>query len=619
VAIGRTAECKVLVKNLSKISTIYKVNIPKEVEHLLTVTARTGTILAENMAELCFRLASPKTMVLDSLVEIAVKGSRNFELPVRANIILPQIYVESEEVDFGSVPIEGNPGERQINLVNEASIAVDLELRLPNDTFLAKCLRLGELLDGNLQVVETRELKAFKVICLRVAPKSKAAFMLQFFPETVDEYEFYLPLFIPCVEPTDELQKLCRCQGVKNKLIAMSKHVTFGKIVIEQAEQTYSKSQTLEIFNPQDEPINWWVDDAALAPFKLDRKNGRLEGFDKFQLKIFFSAETPGEYSRELRFFLDQTEVDISQCYMKVAVTAEACYPALYFDQPYLILPTVHCGETSSAVLEIFNGGYENINLKHIVIQEFSNIDLKVRYLTGSNLGVTRKQIKVEIGFASEKPVSFTVKVSFFDNNGRSFTINVSGTADTQVFTLIDQDRGTAGWGANLEKSCQFMRHYINTIGHLPDELYEFPKSLIENDYDKLSLLLGSYSSAFEKAKAAVKKNCRTFFAFEYISEVIKLLKAEGAFLNHIRPEMLLPFEEYLENIRIRAEDNATVLGHFRKKERAQFDLEQKQSWLILFYQIFKVFSRVSPGKLKNGCEFWLKFQAREKILLGWL
>jgi hypothetical protein len=43
---------------------------------------------------------------------------------------------------------------------------------------------------------------------------------------------------------------------------------------------------------------------------------------------------------------------------MKVPVYAEACFPTLYFDQPYLILPTVRLGEESKGVLEIINGGY---------------------------------------------------------------------------------------------------------------------------------------------------------------------------------------------------------------------------------------------------------------------
>lgn len=43
----------------------------------------------------------------------------------------------------------------------------------------------------------------------------------------------------------EDLQKVCRCKGIKNRLVSTEKEVNFGKIVIEQIEQVYSKSQTL--------------------------------------------------------------------------------------------------------------------------------------------------------------------------------------------------------------------------------------------------------------------------------------------------------------------------------------------------------------------------------------
>jgi hypothetical protein len=34
---------------------------------------------------------------------------------------------------------------------------------------------------------------------------------------------------------------------------------------------------------------------------------------------------------------------------------------------------------------------------------------------------------------------------------------------------------------------------------------------------------------------------------------------------------------------------------------------------------VFKVFSRINAGKMKNNYEFWQKFSAREKIIINWL
>jgi len=64
---------------------------------------------------------------------------------------------------------------------------------------------------------------------------------------------------------------------------------------------------------------------------------------------------------------------------------------------------------------------------------------------------------------------------------------------------------------------------------------------------------------------------------------------------------MLLTYEEYCENIKIRAEENATVLSYYKCFDKNLFDVEQKKSWVVLFYQIFKIYSRVNAGKLKNG------------------
>lgn len=166
------------IKNLSKVSTIYKINIPKDLEQLLTVSHRTGNLPAEELTELCFKFTSFKTMNIEGIIQIAIRGSKSIELPVKARVILPQVRVEADEIDFGNVPIEGNPGEKEIALINDSNIPVELELRFHNDTFLSKNLKLGRLCDNLLSVVDKKEVKAYKVIYLRVAPKCRTVFTL---------------------------------------------------------------------------------------------------------------------------------------------------------------------------------------------------------------------------------------------------------------------------------------------------------------------------------------------------------------------------------------------------------------------------------------------------------
>lgn len=74
---------------------------------------------------------------------------------------------------------------------------------------------------------------------------------------------------------------------------------------------------------------------------------------------------------------------------------------------------------------------------------------------------------------------------------------------------------------------------------------------------------LANYSTTFDKIKSQVKKSPKYFLTFDYIAEVIKSIKSEGGFLNQIRPEFLLTYKEYLDAIKLRAENNANVISNF--------------------------------------------------------
>ena len=88
--------------------------------------------------------------------------------------------------------------------------------------------------------------------------------------------------------------------------MAAQKEINFGKIIIEQNLESYQKNKTLEIKNPQEEPIEWWVDDQNIYPFSLEKSRGKLMGYEKMNLKVFFYSDVEGEYAKELQFFIDQ-------------------------------------------------------------------------------------------------------------------------------------------------------------------------------------------------------------------------------------------------------------------------------------------------------------------------
>ena len=75
--------------------------------------------------------------------------------------------------------------------------------------------------------------------------------------------------------------------------------------------------------------------------------------------------------------------------------------------------------------------------------------------------------------------------------------------------------------------------------------------------------ILCFYSSPFDKVKTLTKKNPKFFYSFDYMSEVIRLIKSEGGFLNQIRPEYLLSYDYYIEAIKLRADNNINILSNY--------------------------------------------------------
>ena len=108
-----------------------------------------------------------------------------------------------------------------------------------------------------------------------------------------------------------------------------------------------------------------------------------------------------GEFEQFANLYLDG---DKKKCHMKIKIKGEGIFPKITFDRKEVILPTVPCNVLSRCIFRIFNEGYDNFNLKPIFSQEMGFINLKLNYPEGKNLNISRKKIKVEITFKSEKP-----------------------------------------------------------------------------------------------------------------------------------------------------------------------------------------------------------------------
>ena len=148
-------------------------------------------------------------------------------------------------------------------------------------------------------------------------------------------------------------------------------------------------------------------------------------------MKIGFRPLKPQNYSITIPFFIQNEP----KPYSKLKLKGEGAYPKILFDQSEVILKPVPLGVDSSKELILLNDGYQNTNFNISIAEEYSQIPLNVDFLNGSSIGINNPKLRVKINFCSPKPISFTTKLNFEDENKRTFTIFVSGTADNSLFS----------------------------------------------------------------------------------------------------------------------------------------------------------------------------------------
>jgi hypothetical protein len=107
------------------------------------------------MQEIIFKIQGFSSMNVDSSVSFLIRGGKTLTLPLKASIIIPKVKIENIKIDFGSTPTEGNPSAKSITIVNDSQIPVDLEFRLPYDSFLCESLKLSKILDENSQIISS--------------------------------------------------------------------------------------------------------------------------------------------------------------------------------------------------------------------------------------------------------------------------------------------------------------------------------------------------------------------------------------------------------------------------------------------------------------------------------
>lgn len=420
----------------------------------------------------------------DSYLDIIIRGGKPLKIPLRGESKIPAVEILSEEpIHFGSTFI-GRMEKRQMQIHNiGGNVAAVLYLDFTEyEDFMVMNTR-GEIItetsDGNDSIIVLPHVRSDNEMSdddddeiydeigsqgqskkkimendalvgdefderageesagnryqLTVSPNTSLSFFIIFKPTSVHEYDFKIPLQLAGME-TQFSQRVVAC-ALKPRVVVMHPIVDFGQRVVVKEDGNIPHRKFNSFTNEDGKELFWELGSLPhefTNVFRVEPKEGSLLPGHSAQIQVFFSPNRLMNYEVSVPLFLDGQR---EKAYAELNLRGHGSKPAISFDRKEIVLPVVPLNTPVSEIFFIINEGFEHLELNYRLPLDKEKVPLKLSFLEGSTLSRENTQLPLEISFISDKPISFTANVDFFDDAGNVYSVAVTCTADNCLFT----------------------------------------------------------------------------------------------------------------------------------------------------------------------------------------
>lgn len=87
-------------------------------------------------------------------------------------------------------------------------------------------------------------------------------------------------------------------------------------------------------------------------------------------------------------------------------------------------------GLPSTARVFVINDGFDNLELSVRLPPDSARLPVTVSFPEGKLIGLAKERLPVDISCCSSRPLSFTTAVDLMDEDGRAFSLMVTGATD---------------------------------------------------------------------------------------------------------------------------------------------------------------------------------------------
>jgi len=430
----------ITLKNIYKNPAVYHVALDK-LPPYTEITPVKDRLMPDETKFLKVNFCCKEEKKIDTDIILYIRGGKPLVLPFKVETILPKVSILEEEFDFGGVTTLGNSSSLRMTVMNTSNIPATLMLDLREKENPSKecegieCLDIVPMKENNsdddssilLSVnekdrenanselasmkskdipdieddekqsensdeAEESEKPSSRHYKFTVFPQSPLIFSLKFSPKDVRNYNLELPLTLMGYGKLESLTKTVVCRGLKPKFLLQPQVIEFKKKVIISKDKCVPSTLEITISNPDNRAISWRIDQSKLESdrvFFFVPNEGRLDGLQTSIIRACFNPLDAEYFERVVPLYV---ETEPNKPYLEITLKGLGAQPKLNFDRRDVILPIVPLGIVSKCVFRIFNDGYENMALKEIIHQEMENLNLKVEYLDGKTLGITKSR-----------------------------------------------------------------------------------------------------------------------------------------------------------------------------------------------------------------------------------
>ena len=656
-------------------------------------------------------------------VPILIRGGKKLTLIIKANVVQPEVFIVQEKFDFGGVSFN-EPTMRLLTFRNnsklEASVVVnlnsdvrlrDFKLVLPEKDKLAKEHLIKALekekkeesfeedeedaedSENNEESEEENRSEDLREFIVNIPAGESLNFEFIFCANSFDNdsFDFYTNFkLLGASEEYKGLKRRITGQKMESVITISDMLVKFPKTFIYENTKNF-QYKDIKIGSVQHNKSLKWeflLTDEFIKEgiFNVIDSKGEIPAHqDLFvTIKLSFTPHAQKEYKSQVVLRVTDSDGNITD--KTIRLEGEGLLPRLYFDKRELILPIVPLGFESSIKFKIKNEGYENEEISY-QFESYPQCVLPIEFNwleKNHTIGVFKNELRGEVKMITNKPITFTTKLIFFDKEGQQFPIQVAGTCDNCLFTnfsffqrtdrntydfVYDKDsksinlrknflnkdeeiigenknakenirinediddekksdknsssyvgssvakNSTALLGYNkinslaIEQSCKMVKKYLKKI-HLDDNFKQntvikiFPDDIVKDNGKVIYILIKNLIGKEPPDKIITLEqdlNKRALQIREQYCKLIRFLQECGACLNTVFPEYLLDLNLYKRYISL-DQSRAKVLDPKWEKSKTlaiQWRYYHKMSWVLLVYQILKIFylSRVNYKK----------------------